>query len=305
LARRGCSLSVPQIRRILRDPIYVTGEWSTRYGGLERAGRPIRLADPIPPEIFEFNQQLLGLRRGPNRRSPIGAFCFNSVPFFHTRCRHLERDGARPILRGQIQGDLATADYRHVPWTPHECHGFRLEQGLVEPPVMSRLVEVAGSAQLLSRWASATRYDPTLDSPLLDDAGLSSLRARIRTLERQKARLERWLMDRLAAGEELDERDHRELMHAVGRELDQLRARLDAGLRAPVHLTNGALERARTQAGLRRAIADLLLDPAVAKDDTLRVRRAAFIRALLTEIEVDGESGGIRISMSTRLTIPA
>lgn len=42
LADRGCGLSVAQIRKILRDPIYVTGLWSITYRGEVKPGRRIQ-----------------------------------------------------------------------------------------------------------------------------------------------------------------------------------------------------------------------------------------------------------------------
>jgi hypothetical protein len=81
LTAAGCVISRESIRRILKDPIYVTGEFTTNRADKQVAARPIPLPEPIPLDLFERVQQLRALRRGTERRHPPGLFFLNGLAY--------------------------------------------------------------------------------------------------------------------------------------------------------------------------------------------------------------------------------
>jgi hypothetical protein len=55
----GVRVTRAQVRTILRDPIYVTGEWQLNWQGRLVARGPVRIPNPIPPEVFDRAQSRL------------------------------------------------------------------------------------------------------------------------------------------------------------------------------------------------------------------------------------------------------
>lgn len=52
LDRRGIRLSATGVRRLLRNPTYVTGQWSVTYGGTTYPCRPLHLSHAVDRALF-------------------------------------------------------------------------------------------------------------------------------------------------------------------------------------------------------------------------------------------------------------
>jgi hypothetical protein len=297
----GCELSPSQVRRVLRDRVYVDGRWNVTYEGERHPGRTISLNEPIPEAVFQRNQELFATRRGKSTTTPLGTFCLNSVDFVHASCEHERNARGLPArLRGRLQGDSPARMYRHSPWVPGTCRGFSIEQDQIEPHVIEAVVAVAaGHPAVLKAWRDARRAAGPEHPELLAPSELESLRRRIGALQRQLARLQRHYIDRLAAGDQLDERDYGDLVHGVRRELAHLRARVAASEVALHGLdrTSADLQDADGLTTALRAVAT----PDVPADPALRAARAALINAALTRVRVRDGDDGVTVELTSPL----
>jgi hypothetical protein len=168
---------------------------------------------------------------------------------------------------------------------------------------LQALRELAQCPELLDAWSDARRFAPERIERDADIEERPALRRRQRALSRQRERLERLFLDRLVAGEEVDERDYRELMGAIQGEEDQLAQRL-AHPRLGLAPTNAAaVVRERDAAGLRQAFDDVLtLDVPV--DPALRIQREALVVALLDGLTVRDEAGGVVLALQSAFGPP-
>lgn len=289
----GCELSVERIRKILRDPIYVSGEFSVMISGETRPQRPIPLDDPIPAHVFQRNEELLGLRAGRETKTPPGWFCLNGVPVRHERCEHLTNErGLRTYLKGRILFDKVEA-YRHSPWVPAGCRGYVLDRSVLEPPVMAALRTLAESAPLVAAWdarriALVRGYTPLV----LDKRRIQILRMRIRHRQMQKAQLTRAYLERLDQGEQANELAYIQLVGALDQEIAQLEERVAAAVAAPA-VSGDAPPRE-----LADALGELLTDDVPLQPER-RLQRAALVQALVDEIVLVDDGTGIRVNVAT------
>jgi DNA invertase Pin-like site-specific DNA recombinase len=292
----GCELSVEQIRKILRDPIYITGEFTARVDGVAVAQRPIPLDDPIPEPVFQRNQELLALRSARESTTPVGWFCLNGVPVRHRRCAHLRNDrNLQTFLKGRILSSSVEA-YRHSPWVPSSCRGYVLDRAVLEPPIMAALRSLCVSSALASAWDARQLAHARGFTPQLLDAQLKRfLRSRIRNRELQKAQLTRGFLERLDDGERVNEHAYWQLVGAVDAEIVQLRQRLARAVAEPA-VGDPVCEHA-----LAESLASVLSDE-VPDDDGRRLQRAALVQALVAEIELtDADDGSIDVRVYTLL----
>jgi DNA invertase Pin-like site-specific DNA recombinase len=299
MAELGCALSRTKIRDILLDSIYMDGEWSVTHQGVVWPCRRIELPDPIPAAVFERNRQLLDLRRGKNNRTPPGTFCLNAIPVVHERCADV-RDGRglQSRLKGRIQGTRRTRRYKHAPSIPRRCHGYALEQESLERVVLEALWSLGDSPALLSAWELRRGRRSLLEpSTLLRRDERRVLRRRLAELRRQRGRLERHFLDRLAVGDLVDERDFGELVASVREEIGQLERRLEEG----VGFTEAEDQdpRAELRTELERA-----LPIEVPGTPAERLRRQALVKALLVEIVVRDHPDHIEVELHPRVRPP-
>lgn len=288
----GCELSVERIRKILRDPIYVSGEFSVIVAGVEVPQQPIPLDDPVPESVFQRNQELLALRSGRETKTPPGWFCLNSVPVRHARCAHLrDKRNLAPLLKGRVfQGVEA---YRHSPWVPSCCRGYVIDRSALEPPVMVALRGLAADPALQSAWRERRLALEHGYTPLVIDRRRAQiLRLRMRSRELQKAQLTRAFLERLDQGEQANELAYLQLVDAFDREIAQLQERLASSEAAP------AVSSAAPPPGLVDALEQVLTDE-VPADTALRLQRAALVQALVEEIVLKDAEGGIAVRVVT------
>ena len=86
MAKLRCQISEERLRTILRDEIYVTGEWAVTVGGQFYQCNRIELEDPIPAALQAKNLALMKNTNGRNSRTPYGAYLLNNIPLYHARC---------------------------------------------------------------------------------------------------------------------------------------------------------------------------------------------------------------------------
>jgi len=104
----GFPLGRQRILEVLRDDIYVTGEWSVTYDGIVYPGRKIEIPDPIPRELFERNQLVLNSNRGKWRANAVGHYPLNTVPVYHEACRGKLLPNGKPVLLRRAKESTAT-----------------------------------------------------------------------------------------------------------------------------------------------------------------------------------------------------
>lgn len=179
----GSGLQSPEkMRRILRDPMYVTGEWGASYKGNWYPGRTIRLARPIPRGVFDRNQDILDGHRGPNTRHPIGTFLLNRIPVVHAACHEAKIGGRQIYLRGRVHH--SHSGYFHSPRCPDDCRGWSVPAAALEGAVVDQLLKLARSPHLQKEWTERAR--PDADRGRDDPAQLAALRSRLELLHRQR-----------------------------------------------------------------------------------------------------------------------
>ena len=229
LFEMGCEISPSQLRRLLRDPIYVTGDYSVRRRGATHPGRRIPLGDPIPGDTFERNQELLSLRRGRENRTPIGTFCLNAVPVIHARCAQaVNARGLHAFLRGRVDPRHDARSYRHSPFVPPGCRGFSIDQGVLEGLVIRELRSLASNEALKVEFEKASGGSSTAGISVLTREDRRVLEVETRGLERRRTQLARGFRARVKAGEEHNELAYWELLGGLTAEIDQIRRRLSA-----------------------------------------------------------------------------
>ena len=304
LKDQGCSFSREKIRQILRDPIYVTGEWSSTVNDIEYPCRKIEIPRPIPVEVFARNQALLSNTKGRNgNATPYGHFLLNHIPFLHATCMDLKVPKTRqngivdqrtPMLRGS---NLSVASpsrkrppvYSHRPSPPKGtgCKGFAVEAKAVDEGVIQVLLELAESPELQLAYINAMSRDRQVEE-VVDDP--DELRRRLSGLKKKHDALVRNYIDNpqnddvsetrgiaaLLAGIEND-------MEAVGNRLALVEADLKAEGRNPKPNLREELERV------------LVLGDDPSRED--RQRRAALVSSLLSKVVLHNGDQGVELEL--------
>lgn len=279
LTKLGCELSPAQLRRILRDRIYVDGVWSVNDG--KYPGRPIHLDEPIPEAIYERNQELLSLCRGRSSRTAIGEFALSGVPVVHSACEHLRDSADRPpTLLGRRHRDRQGLAYRHAPWVPEPCRGFSIPRDHLDDAVTAALVDLSEHPALESAWQRACRPDLGVIPPVISENDERTLRLRISRIQRQLGRVRRLHREALVDGGTLDLALHRDLIDDLASEI----ARCEARLRSRSIVPEIREQTHAEPASLRDA-----LSSALRQSDA--VTRAALIQRLTRAIRVSDRHG--------------
>jgi DNA invertase Pin-like site-specific DNA recombinase len=298
LAEQGVDLSPARIRTMLQDPIYVDGTYTVNDAGQAVACEPIPLDDPIPLNVFQRNQEVLACQKGPNSKTPIGAFCLNGIKVRHAECQHEvnERYKNGPLIKGRnFNGDRMA--YYHSPWTPKTCRGYVIERTELEAPVFKALIELAEDPDLQAAWAAAARVVPAPARPILDAAQQTRLREELANLSRAQAELTEEITTKMRRGETVGA-GQRGLLDGLSEEITQTEKRLEAAQLDEVP------EHARRQP-LRSASRDQLLaalkeicTAQVPDDPRMMLRRTAVIECCLSEIIIhDCDDGQFELEL--------
>jgi hypothetical protein len=290
----GCPISKSSLHRILRDRIYVTGEWTSTYAGQTYPCRPIQIPDPIPQEIFDRNQALLARVKGAQRRKPIGYYALGRVRLLHKGCtEHATELDASNLLRGSREG------YRHREFPTAGCRGFCVPRKALDDLVIAKLLELCESEEMQREWAARVQRNAASDG-VPDRADVAEIERQLRLRREQLGQLNREWLDSLDATPGA--------LETFGRATNVLAgevASLERALEHARRLTNAkdrvTAEQVR-QGLVQRAREVLTLD--VPADADLAQRRALFISAALSEVIVDFDGDELTVQMRGPL-IPA
>jgi hypothetical protein len=316
----GVKLSASTVNRLLRDPIYATGEWYTIYEGEAYQGRTIQWANPIPLGIYQRNLQLLRLRRGPNTRCPAGYYALNGL-LVHQRCMDLrvadnpkagKVTGRRYALYGRFVKDKPTKSYYHAPLTPACCKGFAVRVNVIEPLVMRQLRRLIDHPELLREWEHAPRDQgndlSANDVPTAEQ--LEQLRQEEARLARQLDTVVERQIDAVVDAEgDIDLNHYGELVAGLRRRLAATQARVRKAEQArtqpqpsaDLQIEVGLPESDKQQ--LRERMCALLTDH-VPEDRLTREARAALVQTLLTKVEVADHGDALTVRLHSWL-VPA
>jgi DNA invertase Pin-like site-specific DNA recombinase len=292
----GSNLKSPErIRKILRDPIYVTGEWGASFKGTWYRGRTVELFRPIPRDVFERNQDILAAHHGPNTRHPVGTFLLNRISLVHAPCETATVNGRPVLLRGRMHHDHSA--YYHEPRCPDGCRGWSVPSADLERAVVEQLLNLARSPHLQKEWAERAR--PIAGAAAEDPAPqLGALRSRIDQLGRQRAEVKRRWIDDLASGNiRLD------FLAEALEAIDDERSSLTKRVAFLERLLAETRKRPTPQDGLLEAMTELFRPDAERDPDLLR-RRAAFVSAVVSRVVVHDREDGFAVELEGPLVPP-
>ncbi|MGH3848745.1 MAG: recombinase family protein, partial [Pseudonocardiaceae bacterium] len=278
MADLGFPLGRQRLRDILRDEIYVTGEWSiTTREGIVYPCRRIEIPDPIPRELFDRNQLVLDSNRSRSRVNPPGHYLLNTVPVYHEACRGKTLPNGKPVMLKARQGK-----YRHTGNVFEGCRGLTIDAAVLDRCVIEEMLRLVESPHLQVEYRK--RAAPTAAQNV--EQQLNHVVHRVRLLESQRAELKRrWLEDGLLSGD-VDPRYLAEALGTLDQELASLTRR-----RKILESDRRGQPASGTDANLLAAAREVLT-PTPPDDPDLRRRRLAFVQAAISEIVVRTHDDG-------------
>lgn len=295
----GCPFGVEQLRKILREPVYVTGEWGSTVHGIYYPGRKIEIPRPIPAEVQAKNIQLLDNTRGKYSATKFGTFLLNNIPVYHARCMHIEvkrkqpnnkSDMTVPRMRGRTYSDERRARrphvYRHVPKTPQCCRGYTVPAEALESAVIEALLDLADSEPLQLAYTTAARPENDLINGVEDT---DILKQRIDRLKSNRRKLRRDLADEAANGSIDGLRPYETALEVIEAEIQQLQNRV--AIASAKRSSTGEKDM-----NLRQALKDIL----DLKDDSSkeqRQKRVALTGALLSKVIIHDTDDGVEVEL--------
>jgi DNA invertase Pin-like site-specific DNA recombinase len=299
LGEEGCPFDHETLRRILKEPIYVTGEWTQSIRGIPVEQRPIALTQPVPLDRFERVQNLFALRQGNSTVTPLGEFLFNAIECSHKRCAGTTSNSGKKILiKGRLKKgrEQEPRIYAHAPTCSPQCKtggrgrfgGYAWPREQLERPVMEKIRELATHPELLQQAARAARHNVATTSSRLTKAQRAELELEIERLERQLDALADEQVEKAAAGGTIDLETYENLCERVKRKINGANRRLQAD-EAAVALAddrNDDISKDRVKTFLEVMSLD------VPDDAAIRQLRARIFQRIVSKIEVDDSGDG-------------
>ncbi|MGE0028052.1 MAG: hypothetical protein AB7U07_13205 [Thermoleophilia bacterium] len=322
----GCPMSVGMIANMLRNPIYVTGEYTVSWNGRQVTANPIKIAAPIPLELFQRNQERLALNTGRHSVTPVGFLALNGVEVIHDRCQDLpvaKEDAAKLprtctslVLRGRPTSSADGYVYSHYPRTPGSCRGMVIPQNVLEPTVMRALRQLAANRELQEQWRRAPRGDPAERPRILSPEARTQVESELRDLglliEHREAR---W-SDPKHPDSQMTASEFSKIISPLHEKRERLkrRLRMDDVLDptppvTPLEKDMGAIARAAglddesTYGELLEKLEEVLTDEPPDDPDHLR-RRAAVVKASLSSILIKDAPDGFTLELRGPLVPP-
>lgn len=295
----GCPISVETLRKVLRDSIYVTGEWGSTVHGVYYPGRTISIPRPIPAEVQAKNIQLLDNTRGKYSATKFGTFLLNNIPLYHARCIDIELkrkqpnnkwDMTVPRLRARSYSDerrvRRPAVYRHAPGPPDCCWGYTVPAQALDDAVIAALLDLAESEQLQQAYITAARPEVEMLEGIED---VGTLQRRIDGLKANQREIRRRLVDEAATSTIDGLKPFEASLALIGTEIQQLQNRIDlAKLNRPSQSGSGK--------DLREALEEILV---LTEDstDAQRQKRVALVGTLLSKAIVHDSDDGMQVEL--------
>lgn len=290
LAEAGCELADSTIRRILKKPVYFTGEWTTRRAGLLIENRPIEIPEGqrIAPELYEKVQNLLRLRRGKDMRTPPGKFALNRIGRL--------ADGTRIRARVTTKDENETIYYR--PYmvkkgerTPARWRGLRIEANALEGAVFGEMLRLANCIELQEEWTKIAHPNFGATGPILSDEARADLERKIHNLDAAIAKLDRNMAMRVA-DEGIGDRDlFAERRNLVGPLEADKRAMEEQLRRADVIDSMRKTTKPKVDSSLLEAL-EQIFDREDEDDADLILKRTAFLERALSSVVIDVQEDG-------------
>jgi hypothetical protein len=330
LAQQGCVFSVTQIRNILLNPMYHTGEYTVGWNGRRVTTKGVQIPEDerIPLSVLQRNAELLLLKTGPNSAAPVGVYALNRVRLLHARCMHMTVDEGRPRvdgstrkvqpqLKGRVYGkrDFIPV-YAHEPRVPECCSRYTIDQAVIEPVVMRALRELARNPTLQDEWRRVRLAETATATRTLPAAKRKSIE---QELAETTAKLERRRAARETKGSleaNLDDEEYLELLRPLLRAEKRLSLQLRADDVLPPKPSlppttgvlldlarSGDLSDKSTVEQLTAALEDILTDEPPTDEDRLR-RRAAVVACCLSAIVIHDVDGGFELELLGPLVPP-
>jgi hypothetical protein len=296
LQKFKAKLSHPTINRLLRDPIYVTGEWWVSFCGVLYRGKDIEWENPVPLERYQRVQELMALRGGARNPDSEGAFALNGL-LRHATCQHM-RDKRDKLyrFRGSVS-NRGKPTYYHSPGpaTDH-CRGFSLPAQVIEPAVMRALRQLATDGQLQEAWRRRAQQPERPPQAALNEQQLEDLRQQRQRLIAQRDSIEAREMERcLQTGEDVDLGQLRRVTQLMEDRVAEIEARLTQADQPAPTRTRVEPEQLDNAALVAR-INEVLTDEAP-EDSDARRDRAILVKSLLNAVVVERTDDGLTVEL--------
>jgi DNA invertase Pin-like site-specific DNA recombinase len=303
LASEGCTISRETITRMIKRPIYFTGEWTTTRAGVTVENRPIEIPEDqrIPLDVWERVQNCRRLRRGKDKRTPPGLFALNRIGRL--------ADGTR------IRARLTTADPEEViyyrPYVPEKggsipvrWRGWKVEARALHRAIFDEVLRLVDCKHLQEEWTRIARPDYGQAGPILDAPARADIDRKIHNLAEAIAQVERQFAMRLAdegagGGDLFAER--KKLLGPLELEQQALEEQLR---RAAALESMRTTTRPAADAPLLEALRDVL-GPAGDDEPALVLKRTAFLELALSEVVLDIGDDGVLLATLHGPLIPS
>lgn len=305
LAEEGCPFDHEQIRKILKDPIYATGEWTVNVRGIPVAQEPIKLENPVPLDRYQRVQAKLALRQGSTKRTPLGEFLFNYVETVHKQCAGETWDSKPVVVRGYVNKGREDERYlRHSPSVPECCKGngrgsrgaFLWQRRDLEAPVVEKLRELVEHPAVLAQAALAVRHEIATTSTRLSDEQRVELERELEAIVKlEDAAADEWVAKALREAKDDDtEEDLRRRAAEYTKGVESLaRKRKGIERRLAADLEARGADAPRPHAieneeNLKRAFLEIMTVE-TPTDPQLLALRARLFQAIVSGIEIDDD----------------
>ena len=151
---RGKAISVTQAYKVLKNSIYVTGEWMQPYEGAFYPCHTEPLPDPVDPALFNRVQLRLSGRNGNVNQENEGLHFLNAIKLTHADCAgEIGRRGQKTRLSAHVGRSGEADTYVHRPSIPACCAGHEgYDTDALERAVVSALRLAASARGVRREW---------------------------------------------------------------------------------------------------------------------------------------------------------
>jgi DNA invertase Pin-like site-specific DNA recombinase len=296
LKDEGVDISRDRIRIMCKDSMPVDGRYTVNDRGLVVECELARIPEDrrIPRAVFQHNQELMAVQKGPSAMTPPGTYIGNSLNLRHASCEHLEHP---QYGQSKIKGRTNTgrARYRHTGWAPKLCRGRTWPLEAIEHPIIEAALNALTNPDVITEWIEAGRTGEETVGPLYKEDRVQKLRNDIRNLKNSWAKEDRDLKDRLLAGEEVTRSDRRWL-DSIDESITAKEKELDDAASLPraeqiYNASRGSLPEDLIQAAREILTLDTPEDP------RMRLRRAAAVLCVFSGGVIHDTDDGVEIEL--------